>query len=267
MGDKNNKNNIRILKYEEYIKRNPQKAYGYYCLGKLHLETEQYKLAWEYFKKSLEKDPGYVFSKIGLIEAEVFRKRFLKAVYLFAKYRREIIDKHVYRVKLVRGVSSFYSKSKLFRAGKRGMLTTLFLKYSMHHIKKLADKESNNIVLKLILGMYYLRVEEKSFYTVQLFKTCVYWDGLDDSLRWMFIERLAELGEVLYYDTNIARKFTNIPDSKCSNEYIELIFSCALKENDRGKLIRIYGMLPSTIKVLRRVCYGGMYIGAGKIYF
>lgn len=80
----------------------------------------------------------------------------------------------------------------------------------------------------------------KSFYTIQLFKTCVYWDGLDDVLRWNLIERLAELGEKLFYDVDIARKFSTIPDSKCSNEYVSMIFNTALKKDDKAKIVRVY---------------------------
>ncbi|NLP15386.1 MAG: hypothetical protein GX383_13120 [Clostridium sp.] len=240
MKNKIKKIDIRILKYEEYVKKHPEKAYGYYCLGRLYLMTGQYKLAEEYFNKSLTKDSNYVLSKVGMIETSVFRKKFLKAVYLFTKYRRDIIDKYVYRVKLVRGVSSFYSKNDLFRTQGGGLFSILFLNYSIYYIKKLVDKESSNIVLKLILCMYYLKTGEKSFYTIQLFKTCVYWDGLDDVLRWNLIERLAELGEKLFYDVDIARKFSTIPDSKCSNEYVSMIFNTALKKDDKAKIVRVY---------------------------
>lgn len=240
MKNKTKKIDIRILKYEEYVKKHPKKAYGYYCLGRLYLMTGKYKQAEEYFNKSLAKDSDYVLAKVGLIEVNVFKKKFLKAVYLFTKYRRDIIDKYVYRVKLVRGVSSFYRESDIFRAQGGGLFSMLLLNYSIYYIKKLVDKESSNIVLKLILCMYYLKTGEKSFFTIQLFKTCVYWDGLDDTLRWALIERLAELGDKLYYDVNIARKFSTIPDSKCSNEYVSMIFNTALKKGDKGKMVRVY---------------------------
>lgn len=239
---KNNKKNIdiRILKYEEYIKKHPQKAYGYYCLGRLYLMKEKYKVAEEYFQKSLAIDGNYTLSKVALIETYVFRKKFLKAVYMFGKNRQEIIDKFIYRVKMVRGISSFYSKSDLFKNKQKGLFNALFMKYTMHVAKELAKKESHNIVLKLILCMYYINSSEKSLYIIQLFKTCVYWDGLDDTLRWTLVERLSELGEKLYYDINIARKFSTIPDSKCANEYVDLIFSSSLVKGDRGKLAGIY---------------------------
>jgi len=85
------------------------------------------------------------------------------------------------------------------------------------------DSEANNIVLKLILCMYYLNFGEKSFYIIQLFKTCIYWDGLEDSFRWALIRRLSEFGEKLYYDANIARKFATVPDASCTDEYVDLI--------------------------------------------
>jgi len=74
----NNEIERRILKYEQYVKEHPKKAYGYYCLGRLHMMDGKYKLAEEYFKKSLAVDGNYTFSIIGLIEACVFRRKFLK---------------------------------------------------------------------------------------------------------------------------------------------------------------------------------------------
>lgn len=232
---------IRVVKYEDYIKKHPQKAYGYYCLGNLHLMTNRYKLAEEYFQKSLAVDANHTLSVIGLIEAYVFRRKFLKAVYLFSKHRQRIIDKYIYRVRLVRGVSSFYSKADLFRIGAKGLFSVLFMKYTMYYVKKLVDSESNNIVLKLILCMYYLNSEEKSFYIIQLFKTCIYWDGLEDTFRWAMIKRLSQMGEKLYYDISIARKFTTIPDANCTDEYVDMIFSTALDSGNSGRITGVYG--------------------------
>jgi len=235
-----NKIDIRILKYEEYVKKHPKKAYGYYCLGNLHMMIGRYKLAEDYFKKSLAVDGNYTLSIIGMIEAYVFRRKFMKAVYLFSKNRQKIIDKYIYRVKLVRGVSSFYSKTVLFRTETKGLFSVFFLKYSMYYIKKLVNSESNNIVLKLILCMYYLNSGEKSFYIVQLFKTCIYWDGLEDTFRWALIKQLSEMGEKLYYDINIARKFTTVPDANCSDEYVDMIFSSALDKGNSSWIAGIY---------------------------
>jgi len=45
-GKKQDNNEIerRILKYEQYVKEHPKKAYGYYCLGRLHMMTENTSL-------------------------------------------------------------------------------------------------------------------------------------------------------------------------------------------------------------------------------
>lgn len=240
MKNKSKKMDIRIIKYEEYVRKNPKKAYGYYCLGKLYMMSGQYKTAEEYFQKSLTIDDKYTLSKIGLIEAYVFRKKFMKAVYLFSKCRQDINDKYIYRVKLVRGVSSFYSKSDLFKTKSRGLFTIMFLKYTMYYAKELIKKESHNIVLKLLLCMEYLNSGERSLYVIQMFKTCVYWDGLDDTMRWTLIERLSEMGEKLFYDINVARKFSSIPDPKCSDEYVDLIFGSAMIKGNKTKVAGIY---------------------------
>ena len=74
---------IRIIKYEQYIKENPEKAYGFYCLGRLYFNLGKYNAAENYFKKALSLDEGYTRAIIALIELYVYKKKFIKAVFLF----------------------------------------------------------------------------------------------------------------------------------------------------------------------------------------
>jgi tetratricopeptide (TPR) repeat protein len=234
---------IRILKYEEYVKKYPQKAHGYYCLGRLYMIKEQYKTAEGYFQKSLLVDSSHTLSKVGLIEAFMFRKKFLKAVRLFSKYRQDIIMKYIYRVKLVRGISAFYKKSDLFATKSSGLFSTLYLKYTIYFAKELIKKESHNTVLKLFMCMYYLNSGERNPFVIQTFKTCVYWDGLDDVLRWVLVKNLATAGENLFYDDNIAGKFSSIPDPDCSIEYANIIFSTAMVKGNKTKVTGVYNSI------------------------
>lgn len=240
MIDNSKKNDIRVLKYEEYVKKHPKKAYGYYCLGRLHLMLENYKTAQEYFQKSLSINPEHTLSKISLTEVYVFRRKFLKAVSFFSKHRQDIIRKYIFRLKLVRGVSSFYRKSDLFTMKSQGLIASLFLKYTMYYAADMVKKESQNIVLKLLLSMHYLSTNERNPFVNQIFKTCVYWDGLDDLIRWELLKSLSETGEKLFYDVNIARKFSNIPVSDCSAEYANIIFGASLLNGSRKKIVGIY---------------------------
>ncbi|TYQ16508.1 UNVERIFIED_CONTAM: hypothetical protein Cloal_3052 [Acetivibrio alkalicellulosi] len=236
------KTDIRIIKYEEYVKKYPQKAYGFYCLGRLYLMLGQYKISEEYFIKSLSIDSQYTLAKIGLVESYIFRKKFMKAVYIFSKYRQDINNKYIFRVKLVRGVSSFYSKNNLFSSDSIGFFSMIFLKYTMHYAKGLVKKESNNIVLKILLCMYYLKSGESNIFVTQMFKTCVYWDGLDDSLRWELLKALSDVGEKLIFDTNIAGKFLSIPNSSCSDEYVDMILGSSIIKGNKVKTCEIYNL-------------------------
>src|SRR5690554_6276228 len=227
MKNKTEKIDIRIVKYEQYVKENPNKAYGFYCLGRLYFSLGKYNTAENYFKKALSVDENYTRAIIALIELYVYRKKFIKAVYLFSKHRQDINKNYIFRVKLVRGVSSFYSKNDFFRTGSIGFLKRLFLKNTMRYARELVPKESSNIVLKIILCMYYLKTEENNIFVMQMFKTCVYWDGLDDHLRWELLKALSDSGNNLVYDMNIAKKFTSIPHSNCSDEYAGIILAAS----------------------------------------
>lgn len=242
MKNKTGKIDIRIVKYEQYVKENPQKAYGFYCLGRLYFILGKHKTAENYFKKALLLDEGYTRAIIALIELYVYRKKFIKAVYLFSKHRQDINKNYIFRVKLVRGVSSFYSKDDFFRTGSIGFLKKLFLKNTMRYAKDLVPKESSNIVLKIILCMYYLKTGENNIFVMQMFKTCVYWDGLDDHLRWGLLKALSDSGNNLVYDMYIARKFTSIPHSNCSDEYAGIILAASMLKGDVTKASEIYNL-------------------------
>lgn len=242
MKNKTENINTTILKYEKYIKKNPQKAYGFYCLGRLYFILGKYKIAEKYFKKALSVDKSYTRAMIGLIESYLFRKKFMKAVHLFSKYREDINKNYIFRVKLVRGVSSFYSKDDFFRTASIGILKKMFLKHTMSAARDLVAKESNNIVLKIILSMYYLKTGENNIFVMQMFKTCVYWDGLDDHLRWEILKSLSESGDKLIYDMNIARKFSTIPHSNCSDEYAGMILGASMLKGNVSKTAEIYNL-------------------------
>lgn len=242
MKNKTEKIDIRIVKYEQYVKKNPNKAYGFYCLGRLYFSLGKYNTAENYFKKALSVDENYTRAIIALIELYVYRKKFIKAVYIFSKHRQDINKNYIFRVKLVRGVSSFYSKSDFFRTGSIGFLKSMFLKHTMRYARDLVPKESSNIVLKIILCMYYLKTGENNIFVTQMYKTCVYWDGLDDQLRWDILNNLSNSGNKLVYDMNIAKKFTSIPPSNCSDEYAGIILLASMLKGDVKKTSEIYNL-------------------------
>lgn len=235
-----NKTDIRLIKYEDYVRKHPKKAYGYYCLGKIHIMLSNYKAAEEYFQKALLQEKGHTLSKIGLIEAYVYRRKYLKAVNYFSRHREDINRKYVFRVRLVRAISSALKKSSMFSGKSEGPVADLIMRYTIYYAKGLVKKETSNIVLKLLLAMYYLRSDERNPFIHQLFKTCVYWEGLEDSLRWEFLKNLDRSGENLFYDINIARKFSSIPDTGCSSEYANIIFGTSLIEGKKDKITGMY---------------------------
>ncbi|NLD50144.1 MAG: tetratricopeptide repeat protein [Clostridiaceae bacterium] len=234
------KTDIRLVKYEDYVRKHPKKAYGYYCLGKIHMMLCNYKTAEEHFQKALLLDKGHTLSIVGLIEAYVLRRKLLKAVNLFSRHREDINRKYIYRVRLVRTVSSALKKSNMFSGKSGGLISDLVMKYTIYYAKGMVKKEANNIVLKLILAIYYLKSDERNPFIHQLFKTCVYWDGLEDSLRWELLKNLDRSGENLFYDISIARKFSSIPDTGCSSEYASIIFGTSLIEGKRTKVTGVY---------------------------
>jgi pentatricopeptide repeat protein len=236
------KTDIRILKYENYVKNNPEKPYGYYCLGKLHMQNSNLKEAESHMKKALELDRYYTRAKLGLIEILILKGKYIKAVYLCSKYKRSINMRNIYKKEIAEIVSSQFNSSKLDPAC-QSLVSRVFLNYFINSAKRILKKQPDNPVLNLLFCIYCLHNHQEDSTAVELFKKCVVLDGLDDNMRWALIKALSSTDSAVLKNEAVAGKFAKLPDAKdCTADYTNIILLSALKS---GKLEKALSILDS----------------------
>ncbi len=233
---------IRIIKYENYIKKHPQKAYGYYCLGKLNLLIDQYKKAEECFVQALSLESEHIYAVIGLIEVYIQRGKYYKAVKLYEKYEKQINKKKIYKRKLSRDISFYYEQHKI-NIKRRGLFSHFFIAYTSQRINTYYKKHKNNIVAVLLLSIIHLSENKKSSpdnVIEEIFNHCVRLDGIHDSMRWVLLKRISEGNNEIYQSDEIAALFSQIPSKDCDEKYLNKIFKVILKQRDIQKLNSIF---------------------------
>lgn len=232
--------NVLASKYEKLIKQNPDQPHAYYCLGQIKMYLAKYKEAQEDFEKALSIDENYTRAKVGLIVVNVYRKKFIQAVNLFAQYRMDIIVKRVYTRRLIRGVSEYYYGDGFFGQRSKELTNPLFYKMTIQPLLSKYGEDPGNIVLILILSMYYMAVKEKSLDILNILKICVYMDSIEDNMRWSLLKAIADCGEKLYLDLDIASKFSSIPEPDCTDQYVKTIFGAVVLGRNKYKVKNIF---------------------------
>jgi len=238
-----------ILKYKNYIRRYPQKAYGYYCMGMLHLLSGEYKAAEEFLNKSLSMDNNLTRARIGIIESYICRNRYSRAVHYYNKHYFELNAKNVYKVKLARAVSSIHDNNRLY-SKPSGLIHTLINKYEMQSIHSFYKKDPGNLLANLILCLDYIHTVMSGDRAAVVYNTCVYMDGLSDKLRWNVIKMISKETPSVYRNTGLAGKFSGIPDKNCPSEYINTIFEAAIKSGEIRKLNRLFNSIAEADRIL-----------------
>ncbi|NLL06997.1 MAG: tetratricopeptide repeat protein [Clostridiaceae bacterium] len=235
--------NILVSKYDSLIKKEPKNPKAYYCLGRVKMNLAKYKEAQEDFEKAISIDPNYTLAKVGLIVANVFRRRFVQAVNLYTQYRMDISLKSVFIKKVIRGVSEFYYYGGYFNQKSREISNPLFYRLTIQPLLSKYIEDPGNIVLILILSMYYMGKNEKSLDIMKILKICVYLDSVDDNMRWALLKAIADCGEKLYLDLDIASKFKSIPEPDCTDEYVKTIFGAVVLGRNKYTVKNIYNSM------------------------
>ena len=247
MSDENIRWDIRVIKYENYVKRHPHKAYGHYCRGKLFSDAGQYKKAEDCFHKALTLNRQYTVAVIGLIKAYVFRGKFLKAVKLYDRYAADIEKKNIYKLKLGRALSDYYESDGI-ETRMASFLSQLTLLYAVHKMLRryregsASVREPDNRVVNLLLCIYYLSVDDDANQpkeTGGIYNACVRMPGISDLLRWVLIKKVSEIDSEIYDNVEIAGLFSGIPDHECPQQYANQIVNVGLKQQKIHKVNKI----------------------------
>lgn len=242
--------NKYLTKYHNYVKQNPKKASGFYCLAMINMALGNYKDAQSNFEKTLSINSNHTLSKVGLIVVNIYRRKFVQAVNMYSQYRNEINGKKMYRRKLVRGVTEFYSRDSFFSHKSKDVSGPLFHKFTIQPMLSMLSEEADNVVIILLLAMYYMAIDERSLDIMYILKDCVYLESVDDNMRWALLKAIANCGEKLYFDLDLASKFNSIPEPDCPEQYVKTIYDTALLGRNKYKVKNVISSMNKSGKKL-----------------
>lgn len=240
MNNDNNLNDIidiKTLKYENYITKHPKRVNGYYCLGCINIRIGDYNTARNYLSTALELNNSHIPSILAFIRLDMIQKRYLSAASHYQKHHALLNENSDYITRVYSAVTSIYDENIHMSNMK---LFSLFTLQKM----KVFDKNKDNVVLKLIKAMSFIISKDRTTQSNLLYKEFVYEAGINDKLRWKFLQNLSINNPYILTDTDLASKFNSIPDG-CTSEYCNIIFNCALSSDNRIKIQKIYKELES----------------------
>jgi tetratricopeptide (TPR) repeat protein len=240
---------LRMLKYKNYIRRHPEKAYGYYSLGKLKLIVGQHKEAVQLFNKALSLDNKFVYARIGMIEYYISRRKSAEACRYFGKHSGSFTEKNIHMIRLIKAVSSFYV-SNIPDLNHLNIFQLAVRKYEFFLLRNRLDRDPANTVAVLLVCINSLFTGATDENAMALYSKCIGLRGLCDNMRWAIISRLSEKEPSLLRDLEIASMFDRIPDRDCPQAYINTIFEAFVKTKDIKEVKRLFNSIPENDKIL-----------------
>jgi tetratricopeptide (TPR) repeat protein len=238
-----------MLKYENFIRNNPEKAHGYYCVGKLCFKLGQYKAAESYFKKALFISNSHTAAKIWLITCYIYRRKLLKALNYYENIEKDVNSKKVYKMRLASLLSSLY-RDNVINSMSHGFISQLHLKYAAQAVEKTLRKDTGSIFANLLISMYFLSKRDISRKALLIHSKTVEIDGINDDFRWALVRILFKDDPSVYRNKNIADKFSDIPSSDCPSLFVNTVFEASLNQNIKQKIQRMAVSIDSNSKTL-----------------
>ena len=230
---------IRKIKYNDYIDKHPDKPYGYYALGELELMSASYNKAMNYFTKALILDPHYDRANIGYILCLLEEDKTMQAIRHFNKKGQNIKKKRVLLQYLIHGICSDHPLTDpdlripvdCREVDLTGKLNRIIWNY----------KRNRNTVAGVYIALHFMNNPSKRFdhFKLTLYTDLVIQPGIVESLRWHMIKYLSDHQPGLQENRLIASLFRYIPSNDMSPEYANKVFSSALRDQNKDRIIKI----------------------------
>lgn len=218
---------IRIVKYQDYIKRHPDKPYGHYCLGVLNHRAGRQAQAIACLKKALQLKEDYAPAILEWLSIMLDQGDYRAAARLYAKHRDIFRCCRIYRVRLHRLLGALYNRPGPVPEGFRGFFGwfregTMSLRRLIGGSQParrsggfaaLFDTDPTNPVTNIVLAIRHLRRGSDSPGAMSLYHLCHDLEGLPDNLRWDLVRRLSRALPGFMEDERILSLFDAVPDN------------------------------------------------------
>lgn len=233
---------IRMIKFQDFILRKPDKPFGYYGLGVQYMLAGMHNQADKMFTQALKKDPGYVPALIGKLELLLKENKYITAVRYFGRNSNLLLGKKIFK-KRIHNITSNLYLSRSFSAHLGKLRSLLAFDEKIGALQKMYDKNKENPMVNILLAMYFLkkgRNDEKAF---TIYNLCVCMDGIVDNLRWDLAQVLSTKQPAILRDPKIAGLFQSIPESAYKTDYVNFLLSCFMAQQDMDKVAGAFSEL------------------------
>lgn len=227
---------IRMVKFQDYIRRRPAKPFGYYGLGVQYLLAGKPSSADRMFMHALRLDPGYVPAKLGKLEVLLSGRKFLSAARYYHKNEESFIRKKIYITRVQRITGKLYQMRGFYRHAKKIGTFFMFRKRSSM-LQRMFNTGTDNPVVNILLAMFLLKDGSNDERTKVIYNTCIVMQGIPDKLRWDLVQALMKEKPTILADENIAGLFTTIPDTACGKDYASFLLGSFIRQQDHEKVL------------------------------
>jgi len=242
MADQKMRLDIRLIKFQDYIRKKPNSPFGYYGMGVQYMLAGKPALAEKMFDRALKIDADYVPAKLGKLEFLLSDGKFLAACRYYRKYSGCFSTKKIYLKRIQQFTSRLYRTRSFYRHSRR--LGALFLFTSGYGLlQKMFDNEPDNPVVNLLLAMFYLKNHSADERARVVYNLCVRMEGIADKLRWDLVQILSKEQPAILQDPAVAALFTAIPEGAVGSRYAGFLLSTFINQQDQNKVQKAFSDL------------------------
>lgn len=228
---------VRIIKFQDYIQKKPDRAFGYYGLGMQHLLEGKPGPADKLFIKALNRNPSYTPAKLGRLEALLEEKKFIAAARYYQRNLNSFQGKKIYKKRVNEIVSSLYP-SHLFSVNSGTFRSFFIFDEKIGILQRMFKNSAQNPVVNILLAMHFIKNEKNDEKVLAIYKLCVGMDGINDRLRWDLVQTLSKKQPAILRDAKIAGLFQSIPESSSLRiDYANFMLSCFMAQQDEEKVM------------------------------
>jgi len=233
---------IHIIKFQDYIRKKPNRPFGYYGLGVQYMLSGKPAMAEKMFMQALKLDPQYIPALLGRLEFLLAEKRYAAAARYFDKNRELFCSKKIILKRINRMTSSLYLSKSLTMRGKN-LITQLVIKENLIFLNRIQSKSSKNPVTGVLLSIYRMKAGREDEKALELFRYCLELDGINDKFRWDLLQVLSKKEPRLLFSDKIASLFSSIPENAFGTDYADLLLINFINSGDDKKVIGAFSSL------------------------
>ncbi|HEY8423065.1 MAG TPA: hypothetical protein VIL05_15195 [Thermoclostridium sp.] len=233
---------IRIIKFQDFIRRKPDRPFGYYGLGVQYMLADMPNLADKMFSQALKKSPAYVPAMIGKLEVFLRENKYIAAARYYDKNRSVFVRKKIYIKRINNIVSNIYL-SRGFSDYLGKLRSFLAFDEKIGALQKLFGSSKENPVVNILLAMYYLKKGKNDDRACPVYNLCVNMKGITDRLRWDLAQALSTKQPAILRDVKIAGLFQSIPENAYKTDYVNFLLSSFMAQQDMEKVMNAFSEL------------------------